>query len=237
MISFIYLSLRRDLKHNYNDLNQIKMETKQVKSNAVNTIISKSMNAVSNPNEGTIRLSDIQVSAGVKRVTKKAKDLSESLKGILISYRESITLVPAEKGNEKIASYNRAVREHRAALGADATALLLNTRVAVKYLAKVLPNVEGVFVDEMVVYSESLDRDGKIKVTDTRSEAVMLGVTIIADNGRQRIYNPIEDVIVDKNGLKKYKGYKHIKKYTHKLIEKFIDYAVNQWIADGRPSK
>lgn len=200
------------------------------------TNVSKSVE-MKESNVSAIRMSDIKVPEGIKKVTKKAKDLSTSLKGVLMSYRESITLIPAEKGNDKIREYNKSVREYRASLGADATELLQNTRVAVKYLAMVLPKADGVFVDEMIVYSESIDREGNIKITDTRSDAVSMGVAILADNGRQEMVNPIDETIVGNNGLNKIKGYKKVDKYTHAYVGKFIDYAVNQWIADGRPSK
>lgn len=216
------------------------MKTKESKSLKNNKLSNKD-NGVSKRsmeiNTGTIRLNDIVVPKGIKFVTKEAKDLSASLKGCMIMYRESITPCAAEKGNDLIADYNKRIRERRTQLGTDTTKLLLNPRLAMRYIVRALPKVDGQFVTECTVYSELINKDGAIVVTDTRNDAIPLGTMILCNDGNTSLRNTIEEPTIGDNGLKKIKGWKPVKKYTIAYVEKFIQYAVDMWIADGRPSK
>lgn len=211
-------------------------ESKLLKNNELfieNSAFEKSIEI----NGGTIRLSEIKVSTGIKSVTKKAKDLQGSLKGCLVMYRELITPILAVKGDKKVAAYNKTVRNERAMLGPDITAFLLNTRVAVRYVAMVLPNVDGIFMNEYTVYSESINMKGEKVVYDVRNNAVKLGTPIVCNNGNTTLRNTIEEPTIDNNGLKRIKGWLPVKKYTLDYVQKFIGYAIELWIADNRPSR
>lgn len=217
------------------------MKTKESKSLKNNELSNNKDNGVSKRsmevNAGTIRLNDIVVPKGIKSITRAAKDLSISLKGCMIMYRESITPCAAEKGNDRISDYNKKIRERRNQLGVDATKLLMNPRLAMRYVVRALPKVDGQFVTECTVYSESLNKEGAIVITDTRNEAIPLGTMVLCNDGNTSLRNTIEEPTIGDNGLKKIKGWKPVKKYTIAYVERFIQYAVDMWIADGRPSK